>query len=298
MTHTLAVKREAVNRALVDFQNSIVAERLAAVAAQGARTSRGRRPSSGKGAEVVRRIRRQRVPPGTGWHDARLHLLRRPAEGARPGRRSRPRPAQQQRRTIEQLKIARNQKANRAAAAEASRLQASSAVRSAASRRGEAISAVKTAQQAMADQQRQKAALLTKRAQSQNSSTSCGGEHAGRRTGDPGLSAFTDGPDVTDAAMAAAAAAAKIAVDIAQKTLAAVIGSQQIPQSKLFDELGLSGSDVTSSSGDNGSLSRLSSGSPGPCSVARAASAAAVRSDPVFAVRKPSSWSSTVGCRN
>ena len=39
LDNTLAVKREAVNRALVDFQNSIVAERLAAVAAQGARKS-------------------------------------------------------------------------------------------------------------------------------------------------------------------------------------------------------------------------------------------------------------------
>ena len=63
----------------------------------------------------------------------------------------------------------------------------------------------------------------------------------------------------------------RIAV-VAQKTLAAVIGSQPDPRSKLFDELGLSGSDVTSSSG-HGSLSRLSSGS----FLARAA----LRSDPL-----------------
>jgi len=264
LDNTLAVKREAVNRALVDFQNSIVAERLAAVAAQGARTSLvaadRRLAKAQKSFDAYAASAYRRGPAGT----MRDYISSDDPQKVLDQVGVLDRVSAQQRRTIEQLKIARNQKANRAAAAEASRLQASSAVRSAASRRGEAISAVKTAQQAMADQQRQKAALLTKRAQSQNKLNKLRGVNTQVAAPViPGLSAFTDGPDVTDAAMAAAAAAAKIAVDIAQKTLAAVIGSQQIPQSKLFDELGLSGSDVTSSSGDNGSLSRLSSGSLG-----------------------------------
>lgn len=263
LDNTLAVKREAVNRALVDFQNSIVAERLAAVAAQGARKSLvdadRRLASAQKSFDTYAASAYRRGAAGT----MRDYISADDPQKVLDQVGVLDRVSAAQRRTIEQLKIARNQKANRAATAEASRRQASSAVRSAASRRGDAIGAVQTAQQAMAAQQRNKVALLTKRAEAQNKLNALRGVTT-RVSAPviPGLPALVDGGGVNQAAMDAAVAAAKIAMDVAQKTLATVIGSQQIPQSKLFDELGLSGSDVTSTGG-NGSLTRLSTGSLG-----------------------------------
>ncbi|GAB11143.1 putative Rpf-interacting protein [Gordonia araii NBRC 100433] len=263
LDNTLAVKREAVNRALVDFQNSIVAERLATVAALGARKSL-------KDAD-------RRVATAQKRFDAYAErAYRRGPAGSMRDYVSSDNPQQvldqvavldrvsaQQRRNIERLKIARNQKANRAAAAEASRRQAASAARSAASRRTDAITAVKTAQEAMRSEQQRRLALLTKRAEAQNKLNALRGIN--QRVAAPvlpGIGAIrTDAVD-SKAAMEAAAAAAKLAADVAQKVLAGVIGSQQIPHSALFDELGLGGSDLTSMGG-NGSLSRLSTGSLG-----------------------------------
>nr|WP_228460829.1 NlpC/P60 family protein [Gordonia crocea] len=263
LDNNLAVKREAVNRALVDFQNSLVAERLAAVAAQGARKSlvdADRNLATAQKSFNAYAARAYRRGPAGSMRD---YVSSDDPQKVLDQVSVLDRVSAQQRRNIEKLKIARNQKANRAAAAEASRRQATSAVRTAAGRRTEAIGAVKTAQQAMADQQRNKAVLLAKRAEAQNKLNKLRG--VSTRVSAPvipGLPALTDGPDASKAAMDAAAAAAKIAMDVAQKVLASVIGSQQVPQSKLFDELGLSGSDLTST-GANGSLSRLSTGSLG-----------------------------------
>ncbi len=263
LDNALAVKREAVNRALVDFQNSLVAERLASVAAVGARKSLvdadRRLGSAQKAFNAYAATAYRRGAAGT----MRDYISAEDPQKVLDQVGVLDRVTAQQRRTIEQLKIARNQKANRAAAAEASRRQASSAVRSAASRRTDAVSAVQTAQQAMAEQQGRKAALLVRRAEAQNKLNALRGINA-RVSAPviPGLGAVTIDGATSQAALDAATAAAKLALDIGQKVVASVVGSQQVPQSKLFDELGLSGSDLTSTGG-NGSLSRLSSGSLG-----------------------------------
>ncbi|QKT09119.1 C40 family peptidase [Gordonia sp. X0973] len=259
----LAGKREGVNRALVDFQNSIVAQRLATVAAQGARksldTANHRLASAQKSFNAY---------AATAYKHGQAGSMRDYISSDDPQKVLDQvgvidRVTAQQRAVIEQLKIARNQKANRAAALEASRVQAASAVRSAASRRADAIAAVKTAQQAMVTEQKRKVALLNKRAQTQSQLDALRGvKRTAAAPAIPGLPPITvDGLD-SKAALDAAAAAAKVAADLAQKVLAGVVGSQQIPQSALFDELGLSGSDLTSM-GSNGSLSRLSNGSLG-----------------------------------
>ncbi|MFT4199380.1 MAG: NlpC/P60 family protein [Gordonia sp. (in: high G+C Gram-positive bacteria)] len=263
LDNTLATKREAVNRALVDFQNSIVAERLATVASQGAKKSLldadRRLADAQKSFDGFVASAYRRGPAGS----MRDYVSSDDPQQVLEQVSVLDRVSAQQRSLIDKLKVARNQKANRAAAAEASRVQAASAVRSAAARRGDAVTAVQTAQAAMRDEQRRRNELLTQRAAAQTQLNKLRGTNV--RVDAPVIPGLppitTDGLD-SKAALDAAAAAAKVGMDMAQKVLAGVVGSHQIPQSALFDELGLSGSDLTGSGG-NSSLSRLSTGSLG-----------------------------------
>ncbi|MFT3899938.1 MAG: NlpC/P60 family protein [Gordonia sp. (in: high G+C Gram-positive bacteria)] len=263
LDNTLATKREAVNRALVDFQNSIVAERLATVASQGAKKSLldadNRLADTQKAFDGFVARAYKRGPAGS----MRDYVSSDDPQQVLEQVSVLDRVSAQQRTLIERLKVARNQKANRAAAAEASRVQAASALRSAATRKGEAITAVQTAQAAMRDESRRRNELLTQRAAAQTKLNKLRGTNV--RVDAPvipGLPPMATADIDPKAALDAAAAAAKTGMDIAQKALAGVIGSHQVPQSALFDELGLSGSDLTGTGG-NSSLSRLSTGSLG-----------------------------------
>ena len=182
----------------------------------------------------------------------------------------------QQRAIITRLQVARNQQANRVAAAQATKRHASLATRGAADRKNDAISSAAQIRRQLADEQQRRTTLVRQRNGIQKQLTELRG--GGRKkvgldtptTGSAGGTLpsagdivnrllGTDNPSIK----MAADAAAKLLLDTGQQLLAALVGQQQLPRSALLDELGLGGANL-GSSGPNSIVSRLQTGSAAP----------------------------------
>lgn len=180
---------------------------------------------------------------------------------------------------INRLQVARNQRANRLAAAQATKRQASFATAGAAARKDDAITSVTQVRRQLADEQQRRGLLVqqrtgiqkqlaeirkatTKKVDLDTPTTSSGTGSVcgtGSSAGDiVGNLLGTDNPSMK----MAADAAAKLLLDTGQQLLASLVGQQQLPRSALLDELGLGGADL-GSSGPNSLATRLTTGSAG-----------------------------------
>lgn len=290
LDEALAVRQENVNRAIVDFQNSLAQRRLATVAARGARTELDR---AGQAVTEAQK---------TFDNFVRLAYQQGAEQGSMSNYVASPDPqavldrmklldqvGKKQQETIRRLQVARNQKANRLAAVEATRRQAAFAAKSADQRKRDALAAVSEAKTAIAEQSERKASLVAKRDRVQKKIDSIRGyvpkkQVAGPSTRDLLKNIFPAAPTLPDLPttnvsdnellLIAARAAAQIAVDVGSAALGigldmgsqmlkGIIGEQRLPQSELLNELGLGGMDLTGSSGNDSLSSRLGSGSLG-----------------------------------
>ncbi|GAA3714867.1 hypothetical protein GCM10022238_31970 [Gordonia hankookensis] len=284
LDNAIAVRQENVNRALVDFQNSVAAQHLANVAATSSKRSlaqAGRRVAQAQkdfdrfARDVYRQGSSQNSMSNYVSSDNPQSVLDRVTVLDRLGK--------QQRDTIERLQVARNQQANRVAAVEATKRQAAFATKSAQTRKDDALAAVSEARSAAASEQQRRGTLIQKRDKVQASLDKIRGvvpkrEVEGPTTDQLLQNLFPDSPSTpaapstpgspaagggdNQALAVAAEAAAKLALDVGQKVLAGVVGRQQVPHSQLLDELGVGGSDMTGSGPDSLS-SALGSGSLG-----------------------------------
>ncbi|MFW0785653.1 NlpC/P60 family protein [Gordonia sp. CPCC 206044] len=282
LDQAVAIKQENVNRALVDYQNSVAAQKLATVAEASAKRSlksseREVAAAQRRFDEFARDVYRQGSGQGSMANyvssDNPQSVLDRATVIDRLGK--------QQQDAIQRLQVARNQKANRVAAVEATRRQATFATKSAATRKDDALAAVTQARQVAASEQQRRSKLVRKRDSVQASLDKMRGvvprKQADTTTSDLLKNLFPESPGApsapvppgtpsaggdNEALAVAAEAAAKLAVDVGQKVLAGVVGRQQVPHSQLLDELGVGGSDMTGSGPDSLS-SALSTGSLG-----------------------------------
>jgi cell wall-associated NlpC family hydrolase len=281
----VALRQEAANHAVVDYQNALAAQRLASVAATNARSSLTRATQATAAAqrefdEFVRSVYR------TGGNQATMsnylsspdpqRVLDRAAVIDQIGR--------DQQQTIRRLQVARNQQANQVAALEATKRQTAYATEGAATRRDSAVAAVTEARTAIVDQQRQRATLIRQRDSVQARLDALRGtvrptpvadpEPTDLLTGlfrnlpgqqQPGPAAIspTQAEGDNQTMQVAAEAAARLALDVSQKVLAALVGQQQVPHSELLDELGVGGAGLGSDGGGDTLSARLGSGSLG-----------------------------------
>ena len=286
----VAIRQENVNRALVDFQNSVAAERLATVAAANAKTSLTRSAAAVAAAQrEFDAFARNVYTKGSAQSSMSNYVSSSNPDRVLESVSVLNRLGEQQQDTIRRLQVARNQQANRVAALQATKRQAAFATASAATRKGDAIAAVTAARTAVSQQQQQRATLINQRDAIQSKIDKLRGVVPTRRVdattqtaqaasdllsnlfpsspttpGAPTTPALPSGTPVGDnqALQVAAEAAAKLAVDVGQKVLAGIIGQQQVPHSQLLDELGVGGSDMTGSGADSLS-SAIGSGSLG-----------------------------------
>ncbi|MDL9935847.1 NlpC/P60 family protein [Gordonia sp. ABSL1-1] len=281
LDNAIAVRQENVNRSLVDYQNSLVAKRLANAAALGAQrslktTTQALATAQREFDNFVRQAYRQGSEQGSmanyvaspdpqGVLD-RMHLLDQISRDHQA--------------TIKRLNVARNQQANRVAAAEATKRQAGYAASSAAQRRNDAVASLSQARDVMNSEQTRRGSLVRQRDAAQVRLDRIRGVKPHRvdaqapadllanlfptLPGRPGGGALPPGTPVDDnqALQVAAEAAARLAMDLGQKLIAGLIGEQQVPHSQLLDELGIGGSRMGGSSGDTLSA-RLGTGSLG-----------------------------------
>lgn len=273
LDNAVAVRQEKVNKALVDYQNSLAAEQLANAAARTASKQLGEAAAAVEQAqasfdEVVRSVSRQGVSQGSMAN----YVSSDDPQGVLDRLTVLDRLAREQQATVKRLQVARNQQANRVAAAEATRRQATFATKSAAGRKDDALTSVSAAREALKTEQKRRSTLLDKREEVQRKLDELRGT-AKRDADGPALPTdpvrdFVDAlpPGIPaaggdDALRLAAEAAAKLAVDVGQQLLAGLIGQQQMPRSELLDELGLGGATIF---GEGDTLSsRLGSGSLG-----------------------------------
>ncbi|WP_341267472.1 NlpC/P60 family protein [Gordonia malaquae] len=275
----VAVKQENVNRALVDFQNAVAAQQVAVSANRGAKVSLDKVGSLVEEAQrdfdkFIRSVYRQGNNEGAMTKyvasDDPQKILDQMTAVDQVSR--------QQQGVIRRLQVARNQQANRVAATEATKLQADAAAQDAAARRTTAVDAYKAATGAVKDQQAKRSTLLRQRDDLATQLAKLKG--VPKRSVDAPTSGATlpnivaDGVDKAiktipgrpvagdDALAQAAQAAAKLAADTGQALLASLIGQQQIPHSKLLDELGIGGTSPFAE-GDNNTFTRLGNGSLG-----------------------------------
>ena len=283
LDNALAVRQEYVNRSVVDYQNSLAAQRLATVAAQGAQRAlrdAGRRVVAAQHDfdQFVRQAYRQ-----GGEQGSMANYVSSPDPRAVLDRMTLlDQISQQHQDTIRRLQVARNQQANQVAAAEATKRQAAFAATNAAQRRTDALAAFDQARTLLGSERQRRSTLVSRRDAMQQQLDRIRGVQP-RRVADsspadllsnmfpplPGApNRAPGGPNATPAAgdnealRVAAEAAARLALDVGQKLLAGLVGQQQLPHSELLNELGLGGSDMTGSGGDSLS-SRLGSGSLG-----------------------------------
>ncbi|MCF8610112.1 NlpC/P60 family protein [Gordonia sp. HY285] len=285
LSDAVATRQGDVNKALVDFQNAVAARQLAVEANSGAKSSLAK-----VGGEVERAQRD---------FDAFVRSVYR--EGGSRGAMTKyvasddpdkvleqmsavDRVTSQQQRVIRKLQVARNQQANRVAATEVTKRQTVATARDAESRRDDAVAAYRAAQAAMRDQQTKRTDLLEQRDSLATRLAKLRGKPAataperGEQRQQPAVPGVpkevTDGlgravdaipakPVEGDDALAQAAeAAATLATDTGQALLASLVGQQQIPHSKLLDEIGIGGTSPFEQ-GDNNTFTRLGNGSLG-----------------------------------
>ncbi|WP_448223515.1 NlpC/P60 family protein [Gordonia iterans] len=259
LTTQVAAKKENVNKALVDFQNAVAAQGLAAAADDSAQASL--------------RATKKKVAAAQKEFDAFLRTFNRQGNnlGSMTDYVSSSDPdkvlekatgaeqfARHQRNVIRNLQHQRNQQANRAAATKVARKQTAAAAKGAEKRRDAAVSAVTEARKAVSEERGKRSSLLHQRTALVQKLEKLKGGKNKVAAAPPGLSdvlgALPNTPAESDPAVEAAAAVAKLAVDVGQQLLAGLIGEQQIPHSELLDELGLGGQSLNGSTGDSGSL--------------------------------------------
>ncbi|MGW0035562.1 NlpC/P60 family protein [Gordonia sp. NPDC003376] len=284
LDNAVALRQEEVNRSVVDYQNALAAQRLARVAADNAQSSLTKATQATAAAQkrfddYVRSVYLR------GGHQGSMAeylsssdpdaVLARVGVIDQIGR--------EQQQTIRRLQVARNQQANDVAALEATRRQTTFATESAEQRRDAAVAAVSQARDAIADQQRKRVALVTQRDETQKRLDTLRGTVRPTPAADPAPADLLTGlfrtlpgrPDPgpiaptpnqaagdNDSMQVAAEAAARLALDVTQKVLAALVGQAQVPHSELLDELGVGGAGLGSDGGDTLS-SRLGTGSLG-----------------------------------
>ncbi|MGB6039584.1 MAG: NlpC/P60 family protein, partial [Gordonia sp. (in: high G+C Gram-positive bacteria)] len=260
--NAVAAKRENVNRTLVDFQNAMAAQQVAAAASKSAKGSLNEVSTKVEAAQkefdaFVRTVYRE----GNNRGAMTRYVASDDPDKVLAQMSSIDRITRQQQTTIRKLQVARNQQANRVAATEATRQQTAVAAQDATIRRNDAIAAVQEAQEAVRSQQGKRNSLITQRNSLATKLNALRGKKGvdaqapAPNTPAPGSPADVAGkvldqiptnPVAGDDLLAqAAAAAAKLAADTGQALLASLIGQQQIPHSKLLDELGIGGADPT-----------------------------------------------------
>ncbi|EGD56146.1 NLP/P60 protein [Gordonia neofelifaecis NRRL B-59395] len=284
----VAAKQENVNRTLVDFQNAMAAQQVAASASRSAKSSLTSVSAEVEAAQkdfdaFVRSVYRQ----GNNRGAMTKYVASDDPEKVLDQMSAVDQVTRQQQTVIRKLQVARNQQANRVAATEATRQQTTMAAQDASARRNDAIAAVKAAQNAVRDQQTKRndlvaqrntlAAKLTELRKSAPKS-----QVDAPADTEPGTVADVAGKvldqipakpvEGNDLVAQAAEAASKLAMETGQALLAGAIGKLQVPHSELFDLLGIGGTypfgegpDNTYTKLQNGSLGQLlpQSGAPG-----------------------------------
>ncbi|GAB2673722.1 hypothetical protein GCM10027169_39440 [Gordonia jinhuaensis] len=161
---TVAIKRQTVNRAVIDYQNALTARRLATVAADGAQNSLHAADGAVAAAQhkFDELMRSAYVHGGTTTSMTNYlstsdpdSVLDRASVIDQLGR--------QQQATIDALTRQRNEQANKAAAAEATRRQAVQAAGTAAARKNDALGAITEALDALKTEQQKRASLISAR---------------------------------------------------------------------------------------------------------------------------------------
>lgn len=272
----VAVKRGNVDRTLVDFQNAMAAQQVAAAANRSAKNSLSQIGSKVETAQkefddFVRTVYRQ----GNNRGAMTKYVAADDPDKVLDQMTAVDRVTRQQQTVIRKLQVARNQQANRVAATEATRQQTEMAAADATARRKDAIEAVRAAQTAVQEQQTKREALVTDRNALAEKLAKLRGtkptavDAPTLRPGSPvdtldkvikGIPAKPVAGD--DLIAQAAEAAAKLAADTGQALLASLIGQQQIPNSRLLDELGIGGTSPLEQ-GENNTITRLGTGSLG-----------------------------------
>lgn len=283
LDQALASRQENVNRSIVDFQNSLAQQRLATVAARGARTELDRSSKAVVDAQKeFDRFARLAYQQGPEQGSMSNYVASEDPQGVLDRMKLIDQVGKKQQEMIRRLQVARNQKANRLAAVEATRRQASFAAKSAEQRKTDAMAAVTEAKAAIASQQKRKATLIGERDRVQKRLNTIRGYVPKKKVEGPSasdllsnlfptdpsaegaLKALPATPATDNQALAVAAeAAARLAIDVGSSILAGLVGQQQLPQSELLNELGIGGADITGSSGGDTLSARLGSGSLG-----------------------------------
>ncbi|UQE76878.1 NlpC/P60 family protein [Gordonia sp. PP30] len=265
LSSLVAAKQENVNKALVDFQSALAAQQVAAAADDAAQSALAKTQKQVEAAQqqfndLMRLVNRQGNNLGTMTD----YVSSSDPDKVLEKMTSVDQVARQQRATITRLQVVRNQQANRVAATTATKRQAQAAAKGAAGRRNAAIEAVNDARKAVDSEQTKRAGLLTQRAALTAKLNKLRGVPAPAPTpgdvlGDAAkkLPSIPAEGEAGDPLAQAADAVAKLAVDTGQQLLASLLGSTQIPQSDLLNELGIGGT----SPGD--AISRLGTGSLG-----------------------------------
>lgn len=234
----VAVKREAVNRALVDLQNARESERLAGVAVRGAQEAL--KEASGAIAFAQNDFDafiRGLYAMGNSQGSLLGYLSGDP--GALLDRASVvDQISRDQQATIARLQQARNEEANRAATAKATEQQAKFATASAETRQADAQTAIAAATEAVKAEYARRAKLEQDRAAAQVELDKLRGQPAAPYPGTPTAilpdrQAAIEQKAHDDALRAAGEAAARLALDTSQQVLAAIIGSMTPPHTDI-----------------------------------------------------------------
>ncbi|WP_040518135.1 NlpC/P60 family protein [Gordonia aichiensis] len=283
----VAVRQENANRSLADYQNSVAAQQLATQAAAGAENSLSKATRAAKDAQksfdaLIRDVYRN----GSTTSSMTKYVSSDNPDRVLDRMSALDRLARSQQDTIRRLQVARNQQANRVSALQALKRQAALATSGAEQRKNDALAAVREAQSAITQERQRRNSLVAQRDSIQQKLDRLRGTVTTPKKVDapapadllsglfPGLPGIpgprpsapgatqVDATSDNQALQVAAEAAARLAGDLGQKALAALVGQAQIPHSELLDELGLGGASLGSSGADS-IAGRLGSGSLG-----------------------------------
>ncbi|GGF42057.1 cell wall-associated hydrolase [Williamsia phyllosphaerae] len=168
LDNTVALKRESVNRTLVDLQNARDQERLASIAMKGSQDALGKATAAISTAQrgfddFVRNLYRQ----GSSQSSMTNYLSTSDPGAVLDRAGILDRLTKEQKASIDRLKVARNEQANRVATAAVTRKQASFATKSAAARKNDALQAIQDAMAAVRTESARRVELTAARDQAQ-----------------------------------------------------------------------------------------------------------------------------------
>ena len=269
LAESVALKRENVNKALIDFQNAVAAQQVAVAADNEAQNSLKKTTKQVEAAqrefdEFMRSVNRQGNNMGSMTEyvasDDPDKILEQMSAVEQTGRK--------QRETIERLRVIRNQQANRVAATSATRRQTDMAAKSATARRTDALTAAQEAENAARDQQGKRDALvkqreeLTKKLDRLKKPNQASETVTGRDVGEALQNLPRSEAAEGDLAGGAIGAVTDIALDAGSQVLTSLLGDLTLPNAELLNERGLGGS-APRSSGPDGTSARITTGSSG-----------------------------------